>query len=376
MNREAIAIETWCHAPPDADVRAALGRLAHLHDVASIAVMPDVHLADEVCIGVALATHGTLYPAAVGSDIGCGMATLELGVDASALRRADVAAKVLDAFNRRIPIMRHTRRTVPALPEALADAEVGSEALARAKRGEALLQFATLGRGNHFLELQTDADDRLWLMVHSGSRGLGPLIRGAHDRGATSGGLLAVTADAPEGRAYLADLEWALGFAHHSRLRMLDLAMAGIAEVMPIDPDASSLVTCHHNLVRREQIAGTSLWVHRKGANSAHEGEPGLIPGSMGSATFHVRGRGCTRALCSSSHGAGRAMSRGRARRAIDVKRLYGQLEGVWFDHRLASRLCEEAPGAYKDIGQVMRAQQELVKVERRVEPLLVYKGV
>jgi tRNA-splicing ligase RtcB len=375
MNHEPCTIESWWHAPPDADVRAALGRLASLPDVCRVAVMPDVHLADEVCIGVALATRSTLYPAAVGSDIGCGMATIDLGVEASALRRADVAAGVLDAFTRRIPIQRHTRKHAPVLPSALRSAEVGSPQLEAAKRGDALLQFATLGRGNHFLELQTDDDDRLWLMVHSGSRGLGPLIRGAHDpdRG---GALHGIPADDAAGRAYLADHAWALAFAHHSRLAMIEAAIDGMSEVMRVEPVLGSRVACHHNFVRREAIDGVHLWVHRKGASAAHDDEPGLIPGSMGTATFHTRGRGCTRALCSSSHGAGRAMSRGRARHAIDVRRLHAQLAGIWFDHRLAPRLCEEAPGAYKDIGQVMRAQQELVKIERRVRPLLVYKGV
>ena len=127
--------------------------------------------------------------------------------------------------------------------------------------------------------------------------------------------------------------------------------------------------------MRREEHEGEPLWVHRKGAISARDGEPGIIPGSMGAPSFHVQGRGCARSLCSSSHGAGRCMARGVARQRISARKLHEQMDGVWFDHRLAERLRDEAPGAYKDIGAVMRAQRELTRVIRRLRPRLVLKG-
>ncbi len=368
-------LQAWWSEPPDAEVRAALNRLRHTPDVVHVAVMPDVHLAEDVCIGVVLASTSTLFPAAVGGDIGCGMATIELGVGADALSDARTAARVLDGFAKGVPVMRHARRDAPELPGALRDADVGSPELEALRRREGSLQLGTLGRGNHFLELQTDDDGGLWLVVHSGSRGLGPAIRAAHTKHAQGGGLVGIAADAPEGAAYLADVQWALAYADASRSHMLEVATRVLQRELGATPREDSTVRCHHNFVRRELHGGRALWVHRKGANAAAVDELGIIPGSMGTATYHVVGRGCVAALCSSSHGAGRAMSRARARRVIGTRRLHDELRGIWYDHRLASQLCEEAPGAYKDIGVVMRAQGELVKIVRRTRPVLVYKG-
>jgi tRNA-splicing ligase RtcB len=368
-------VQAWWSEPPDAEVKAALDRLLHTPDVVHVAVMPDVHLAEDVCIGVVLASASTLFPAAVGGDIGCGMATIELGVDAETLDDPRTAARVLDGFANGVPVMRHARRDAPELPAALRDADVGSPELDALRRREGALQLGTLGRGNHFLELQADEDGGLWLVVHSGSRGLGPAIRAAHEAAAHGGGLFGIAAQTPEGAAYLADVQWALAYADASRSHMLEVATGVLRRELGATPREDTLVRCHHNFVRRETHGGRELWVHRKGANAAAEGEPGIIPGSMGTATYHVEGRGCAAALCSSSHGAGRAMSRARARRVIGTRRLHEELRGIWYDHRLASQLCEEAPGAYKDIGAVMRAQGELVKIVRRTRPVLVYKG-
>lgn len=377
MMHEPATIERWLAEPPPADVQQALERLRRGQDVARVAVMPDVHLASEVCVGVALATRSTLVPAAVGGDIGCGMAALAFESSASVLGSASVAARLLDGLYGAIPVMRHERRKAPPLPTALAERELAHPALRAAKAREAALQFGTLGRGNHFLELQSDEDDRLWLMVHSGSRGMGQAIREAHEAHGTRdrAGPCAIAADSPAGRAYLHDVQWALDYAAASRARMVEVAREVIEQVLGAAADEPSFIECHHNFVRREEHEGESLWVHRKGAISARDGEPGIIPGSMGAPSFHVEGRGCARSLCSSSHGAGRCMARGVARQRISVRRLHEQMDGVWFDHRLADRLREEAPGAYKDIGAVMRAQRELTRVTRRLRPRLVLKG-
>ena len=377
MTHESASIERWLAEPPPADVQQALERLRRGQDVARVAVMPDVHLASEVCVGVALATRSTLVPAAVGGDIGCGMAAIAFDTPASALGSAATAALLLDGLYRAIPVMRHERRKAPRLPLALAQHEPAAPVLQATKAREAALQFGTLGRGNHFVELQSDEDDRLWLMVHSGSRGMGQAIREAHEAHGTRdrAGLCGIEADTPAGRAYLHDVQWALDYAAASRARMVEVARAVIEPVLGAAADEPSFIECHHNFVRREEHEGERLWVHRKGAISARDGEPGIIPGSMGAPSFHVQGRGCARSLCSSSHGAGRCMARGVARQRISVRRLHEQMDGVWFDHRLAERLREEAPGAYKDIGAVMRAQRELTRVVRRLRPRLVLKG-
>jgi tRNA-splicing ligase RtcB (3'-phosphate/5'-hydroxy nucleic acid ligase) len=370
-------LERWVAEPPPNDVRAALARLRRCPDVARVAVMPDVHLSAEVCVGVALATRSTLIPAAVGGDIGCGMAAIAFDASASALDSPATAARLLDGLHRAIPVMRHSHRNAPPMPPALASRELEHPALRAVRAREAPLQFATLGRGNHFVELQADDDDRLWLMVHSGSRGMGQAIRQAHEGQVTHDrtGLGGIPADSSQGRAYLHDLEWALDYAAASRARMAEVARAVIATVLGAAADEGSFLECHHNFVRREDHEGERVWVHRKGAISARDGEPGIIPGSMGAPSFHVVGRGCARALCSSSHGAGRCMPRTEARRRISGRCLHAQMRGVWFDHRLTERLRDEAPGAYKDIGAVMRAQRELTRIVRRLRPRLVLKG-
>lgn len=362
-------LRVFTHEPLRADVRAALRRIAELADVAAVAAMPDVHLAKGVCVGAVVATRAGLLPDAVGGDIGCGMSALRFDIRADVLTDAPTAARVLAAIGARVPTASH-RSAAAALPPQLADRPLSAPSLERKKHSIGRVQFATLGRGNHFVELQRDAGGALWLMLHSGSRGIGQAIRDHH--GGSDGGLRSIVADSDAGRAYLHDLAWALDYARDSRRQMSGAVAEVVHELTGAAPDWDGYIDCHHNFVRREQDA---LWVHRKGAISARADEPGIIPGSMGSASFHVTGRGNPASLCSSSHGAGRIMSRTEARRAFTTQRLADQMRGVWFDHRLAHRLRDEAPGAYKDIGAVMRAQRELTRIVRRLEPVLVYKG-
>lgn len=212
-------------------------------------------------------------------------------------------------------------------------------------------------------------------MLHSGSRGIGPAVRAHHAaRAAPAGGLRALDAGAEEGRAYLDDMRWALRYADANRRHLLDAAVDAVRVALAAAGDGG-LITCVHNHVRREQHRGRDLWIHRKGAMPAGAGEPGIVPGSMGAPSYHVEGRGHPDALASSAHGAGRAMSRSEARRTVSRGALARQLEGVAWDHRRAGVLRDEAPAAYKDIGQVMRAQRDLVHIVRRLRPLLSYKA-
>ncbi len=361
-----------------AAVQAAIDRLARSEDVKRIAVMPDVHLSADVCVGVVLATGGVLYPNAVGGDIGCGVAAIAFDVEARAVDDERVAAAVLAGLYARIPCIRHSRRTSAPLPEDLDSWELSAPALEARKGQEAAAQLGTLGRGNHFVELQQGEDGRLWAMVHSGSRGIGQAIRDHHLARCPAGrqGLRFVDAGSEAGRAYLADASWAVAYAAASRRAMADALGHVVARVLGAQADAGSFVDCNHNHVRRETHAGETLWVHRKGAMPAADGEPGLIPGSMGTPSVHVVGRGCVEALCSSAHGAGRRLSRTDARRAISTRDVGREMRGVWFDHRVATGLREEAPSAYKDIDGVLRAQHELVRIVRRLRPVLSFKGV
>jgi tRNA-splicing ligase RtcB len=370
-------VRYWVEGPLPDDVEAAIRRLAHSEDVRHIAVMPDVHLAADVCIGMVVATRNAVYPNAVGGDIGCGVAAMAFNGEAVLLDNERAAAAILAGLYREVPLIRHNRKGGRRLPAALDAAVLSSPHLEALKQSEGMLQVGTLGRGNHFVELQADEAGRLWLMVHSGSRGMGQAIRDHHLAQCSAGrnGLRFVSADSPAGHAYLQDLTWAMDYAEASRFAMVHAVRHVVERVLGVRADEASYVSCNHNHVRRETHFGEPLWVHRKGAMAAAEGERGLIPGSMGTHSFHVDGRGCKEALESSAHGAGRRLSRTEARRSLSAGDVTRELRGVWFDHRLAPRLREEAPSAYKDIDGVLRAQHELVRIVRTLRPVLCFKG-
>lgn len=372
-------IEYWLTEPPTPEVKGALARLTSVADIQHVAVMPDVHLSQQFCIGTVVASSSRLYPQAVGGDIGCGMMAIAFDVSAEDLfAQPKRAAIILKAFGELIPKNRHASRTLPdGLPCELDPKTLSDERLAKSILRDGRVQLGTLGRGNHFVELQRDEQDRLWLMLHSGSRAVGRRLSDFHLERCRTGrqGLLWLEADSAEGQAYLNDVEWARRYANLNRSRMLESVALTLEELFRVPWDPSTLISCDHNHVERETHFEKRLWVHRKGALRADSGERGVIPGSMGTASFHVTGKGCARALRSSSHGAGRKMSRGHAKRAVDVRQLEQQMGDVFFDQRLSSRLRDEAPSSYKDITRVMRAQRELTRIDRRLQPVLSYKG-
>lgn len=373
-------IESWLTEPPTLEIKTALARLASIEDIPYVAVMPDVHLSHQFCIGTVVASTSRLYPQAVGGDIGCGMMAIAFDVSAEDLfAQPNRAAIILRAFGELIPKNRHGSRTQPdRLPSELDPKDLSDKRLAKSVVRDGRVQLGTLGRGNHFVELQRDEQDRLWLMLHSGSRAVGQRLSDVHLERCRTGrhGLLWLEADSANGQAYLNDVEWARKYAHFNRSRMLESVALTLEELFRVRCDTSTLISCDHNHVERETHFEKPLWVHRKGALRADRGEAGVIPGSMGTASFHVTGRGCARALRSSSHGAGRTMSRGEARRVVGTRQLKQQMGDVFFDHRLSSRLRDEAPASYKDITRVMRAQRELTRIDRRLQPVLSYKGV
>ncbi|MEM1109830.1 MAG: RtcB family protein [Planctomycetota bacterium] len=372
---EPAPIRRWVGATPPDNVLASLERMRRLRDAVRVAVMPDVHLAKGVCVGTVLATRRAIYPSAVGGDIGCGIAALGFDAPASVIDSPVKGRAILKTLTRLVPISRYAK----PLPLQLNDRRrlsLGRLDHALQRTGRA--QLGTLGGGNHFLELQRDtADGSLWAMVHSGSRRLGQAISRHYIEVAPerSHGLPLLDADSDLGRAYLRDQHLARAYARLNRRLMLDAVAWLLREYFGIAPRPASFVQCDHNHVRRELHFGEYLYVHRKGAAPAFANQPGLIPGSMGTASYHVLGRGHREALCSSSHGAGRAMSRTEARSRISTGQFKRQTRHVHTNPNQHARLREEAPQAYKDIRQVMRHQTELVKIRRELEPVLTYKG-
>lgn len=371
-------IAMWLVDPLPADVRAAIERVARLPDVVHVAVMPDAHLATNVCVGTVVATTRWILPQAVGGDIGCGMLAVATNASADLLRDETRADAMLDRLKLVVPAMRHRSLSVAPSVETLSAEKLSNPALARLAERDGRVELGTLGRGNHFVELQADEEERVWLMIHSGSRCMGQAIHAAHDPNTrrAAGGLRWLDAESAHGQAYLCDMHWARAYAAENREQIARAVETALDDLFGVSLLPDHRIACDHNHVQAESHFGREILVHRKGAAPADEGEPGIIPGSMGTESFHTLGRGCDAALRSSSHGAGRALTRADARRRVSPEQLRTELAGVRFDRRLAARLCEEAPSAYKDVRAVMRAQRELTRIVRRLRPLLVYKGV
>jgi tRNA-splicing ligase RtcB len=371
-------LHAWLVNPLDGEVRNAIERLRRAPDVQHVAVMPDVHLAGDVCIGVAIGTTHLIYPQAVGGDIGCGVLAVPFDVSADRLAEPAIAGRVLAKLAGAVPARRWNRKMTMEPPHAVASDTLSYPRLDAVWRKQGTLEFATLGSGNHFAELQVDGEERLWLMVHSGSRAMGPAIRDHHlERAEVAGssGLRALNANSVEGRAYLHDTAWARRYAAANRQQIAMNIGTVLAATIGATLQWDLAITTDHNHVESEPHGGNTFWVHRKGAMAAAHDQWGALPGSMGTASFHVQGRGCSQALCSSAHGAGRLMSRTAARRSVTTRELQRQMAGIWYDYRHAEQLRDEAPSAYKDIRAVARAQRELVKIVRVLRPVLNYKG-
>jgi tRNA-splicing ligase RtcB len=371
-------VSCWLAGPLPSDCRIALQRLAAADDVVHVAVMPDVHLVEDVCNGVAVATTDLIYPQAVGGDIGCGIVAVASDSTAEPLEDELVSRQILDGLNERIPGNRHPAVTASAeLPDELVRERLSNDRLTKLAERDGRVQLGTLGRGNHFVELQRDTEGRLWVMIHSGSRGIGQAISQWHldrARQASRQRLVCVSANSDAGQQYLHDLAWARQYASANRRAMLRAVEQSLLQIVGCGLDWSTLIESDHDHLIREQHFGRELWVHRKGAQPASLNQPGLIPGSMGTRSYLVRGRGCAESLNSSSHGAGRALPRSIARQQIGQRQLLREMNGVWFDDHRSDQLRDEAPSAYKDVQTVMRAQRDLTAIVGELRPLLVYK--
>ncbi len=362
--------------PLSSDVRIQIQRWSNADDVRRLAVMPDVHPAGLFCVGMVIGTQELIYPIAVGGDIGCGIAACRFTSEGSEITQRHLLA-IVEAISRSIPIGRHRRADHPALPADLAQRPLSDAVLEKFKFHDGELQLGTLGTGNHFLELQIDQDQRLWAMVHTGSRGIGQAIFQFHFRHCVPAQfrLSALVAEAPEGVAYLADMQWARDYAAANRRSIMQVLSEILTDTLNVQAEPQTYMDCDHNHLAREQIGGEHLWVHRKGANAAALDQPGLIPGSMGTESFHTAGRGNAESLNSSSHGAGRTMTRSAANRQISPVQLQRAMKGIVFARQDSRGLCAEAPAAYKNIRKVMRAQRDLVRIIRCLQPVLNYKG-
>lgn len=389
INGALVPIQVWAPLHElDSLVINQLKKVAALPWVAHhVAAMPDVHLGLGATVGSVIAMRGAVAPAAVGVDIGCGMAALQTNVKASEL--PDNLRKLRLAFEEQIPVGKtsHRRAVWEGDPELRALGEslmADYETLAFRPPGldeRTATQLGTLGGGNHFIEVCVDRDDGVWLMLHSGSRHIGNALAqhhmeiAAHLRHNEALGdpdLAVFLAGTRPFADYLRDLTWAQTYARANREMMLTLLARILKQFFP-RMEILRTIACHHNYVAEEVHFGEPLLVTRKGAIRAGKGELGIIPGSMGTKSFIVRGLGNPAAFESASHGAGRRMSRGEARRRFTVTDLRDQTEGV--ECRKDAHVIDEAPGAYKRIDQVMAQQSDLVEIVAELKQVVCVKG-
>lgn len=381
-------VDAWLWTPIEEIESAALEQLRKVASLPwafhHVAVMPDVHWGMGATVGSVVAMKGAVAPAAVGVDIGCGMGALRF----PSLQAADLPDNLRDiraGIEAAIPVgfSAHDEVIRDAMRDPLWAEFRNLNDRARDLESRACLQCGTLGGGNHFIELCLDEHQGVWLMLHSGSRNIGKVLAEmhiktakqlAHNATLPDRDLAVFLASTPEFAAYRHDLFWAQRYALLNRQTMMRLVLQALRDFFPADKlRHETPILCHHNYVSEETHFGEDVLITRKGAISAKAGEMGIIPGSMGTRSYIVRGLGNPASFCSASHGAGRRMSRGAAKKTFTPADLANQTEGV--ECRKDAGVLDEIPGAYKDIDQVIAYQNDLVEVVATLKQVLCVKG-
>ncbi|QQO10259.1 RtcB family protein [Breznakiella homolactica] len=396
-----LPVKSWCRDIEDGALQQAKNLANHPMVTGHVALMPDAHVGYGMPIGGVIACAGALIPNAVGVDIGCGMGAIQTNLRAEDLGDMRRLRKIIEDVKMRIPVGEGKARPYPVewdgfgmLLDSLGNAEKPGWYTQRGAELDAC-NLGTLGGGNHFIEIQQDTDGGVWLMLHSGSRNLGYRIadyyhKEAHRLNTEMGTELPdpELAFLPMGHdlcsGYIRDMNHALAYAAENRRVMMDHLKKVMAEYFSTIEFLLE-VNIHHNYAAEETHGGDALWVHRKGATSARSGEMGIIPGSMGTASYIVEGLGNPDSFESCSHGAGRRMSRVAACRGLTPEECDRAMEGIVFDRWGSSYVkgpdrkklpdLSEAPQAYKDIDAVIEAELDLITPLVKLRPLAVIKG-
>ncbi|MBP2703622.1 RtcB family protein [Microbispora sp. RL4-1S] len=374
---------SWASEIDPATVDQA-ARTARLPFVAGhVALMPDAHIGIGATVGSVIPTENAIIPAAVGVDIGCGMVATETTLTAADL--PENLDALMPLVERRIPAGVGRGHESRAADRALAGLGRPHTPLSPKQETTVARQFGTLGSGNHFVEVCLDERDRVWTVLHSGSRGIGNQLAGAHITGARNlmkrlaigledADLAYFTQGTPEFEAYVEDMLWAQRYAMASRARMDRVLSEALFRVTGTGARVRT-INCHHNFTQLETHHGKPLWITRKGAIKADRGDEGVIPGSMGTRSYVVRGLGNPESYNSCSHGAGRRMSRARAKRELSAESLAQAMRGRTWNADRAAFLVDEHPEAYKPIDQVMADQRDLVEIRHTLRQVFNYKG-
>jgi tRNA-splicing ligase RtcB len=389
MTENHVPVKIWTDDVDDRSMEQ-LGNIAKLPFIHHhIAAMPDVHLGLGATIGSVIATHKAIIPAAVGVDIGCGMVAARLSITANDLDEKSLK-KVFDQITRDVPVGRAQHADNLVLVDAVQPFAPGLKRLTDRHPellnsfGKFLNQMGSLGGGNHFIEVCLDEVDQVWVMLHSGSRGIGNAIADHFIKLARKDmerWMINLPdrdlAYFPEGTEHFDDyveaVHWAQEYAMQNRQCMLDLVLSALARHLPAFEVTTEAVNCHHNYVAHEHHYGANVWVTRKGAIRAREGDLGIVPGSMGAKSYIFRGKGNPESFNSSAHGAGRKMSRTAAEKAFTETDLANQTVGVIC--RKDKGVIDEIPGAYKEIDQVMANQNDLTEILHTLKQVVCVKG-
>lgn len=358
-----------------------------------VAAMPDVHLGKGATVGSVIATKGAVCPAAVGVDIGCGMMAARTDLDPKVVQDKITAIRL--SIERSIPVGTDSNNKITSSVENWKQwksweelsviGHTGKDTAEMYKRAKS--QVGSLGGGNHFIEICLDTNNAVWVMLHSGSRNLGKVVAERHmDKAKDLMKQMFINLPDPdlayfaqgtqEFQNYLADVEWCQEYAAQNRREMMARVLKDLSYAVHGEPDAINVdmkVNCHHNYIAKENHYGENVLITRKGAVRARTDDLGIIPGSMGTRSYIVRGLGNQESFCSCSHGAGRRMSRGEAKRRFSVSDLQQQTAGI--ECRKDEGVLDEIPGAYKDIDEVMANQTDLVEVVAQLRQIMCIKG-
>ena len=377
----------------DSESIEQLKKMAQLQFIYShIAVMPDVHVGKGATVGSVIPTQHAIIPAAVGVDIGCGMNAVRLNLKACQL--PDNLSPLRHAIERKVPVGFELHKQIKAKASSIIPLEKRLQPIIQKHPGLVRMlrkfdatwqkQLGTLGGGNHFIELCLDENQDVWIMLHSGSRGLGNVIgtyfielakkEAQHRFGHVPDKDLSYFA---EGSAsfndYVEAVEWGQNYAFENRQEMMRLILEAIRPLLPPFQMTKEAINCHHNYVSRENHFGEDLLITRKGAIRAGQDELGIIPGSMGARSYIVKGKANPESFCSCSHGAGRKMSRNKAKLLFSQDDLIQQTQGI--ECRKDAGVIDEIPSAYKDIDQVMANQSDLIEIVHTLKQILCIKG-
>jgi len=387
-----VPIRMWTDPASVEDVAMQqLRNVATLPWIKGLAVMPDVHFGKGATVGSVIAMHGAVCPAAVGVDIGCGMSAVKTSLTANDLP-GDLSG-LRSKIEQAIPVGRgmHDDPVDPSGLYGLAaqgwedfwERFDGVAEAVKFRQERATKQMGTLGSGNHFIEFCLDESGSVWLMLHSGSRNIGKELADfhigraqqlPHNQGLVDRDLAVFLADTEPMREYRNDLFWAQEYAKHNRAVMMALFQNVVRkEFKKAKVTFEPVISCHHNYVAEERYDGMDLLVTRKGAIRAGSGDYGIIPGSMGTGSYIVKGLGNEKSFNSASHGAGRKMSRNAAKKRFSTKDLADQTRGV--ECRKDSGVVDEIPGAYKPIEKVIDQQRDLVEVVAKLKQVICVKG-